>query len=215
MKIYRITIVVWALFLIAAGLLSCGGGSKLSTMEVTPANPMITKQGSPAVKAQFTATETLADNSMSLNMTSLVSWVSSDPTKATIAIGLATPLSAGSTIITATDSTNDISNTAVLTVVDQPVLTAIVLDPATVNLASNGIRTFKALWNDISGIDMTDHVNWSSSDTTIATVTSTPGKTGTGVATLAASLVTGVTVTITATDPVTGIAGTAVITVQN
>jgi hypothetical protein len=156
MKIYRITIVVWALFLIAAGLLSCGGGSMLSTVVVTPDN-IIIATGSQS-EQKFTATETLSNNSMSLDMSSLVSWTTSPALPAVFSLsptGLLSWTTAtaiiSKTTITARDSTNKIDDDttfeiknpeSTLIVTSQPTLTA---PPTTHYMAAGSSHQFSAL----------------------------------------------------------------------
>jgi hypothetical protein len=66
---------------------------------------------------QFTASALLSDGTTTQDLTTVVTWNSSDTSVATIdTTGLATPVSAGTTTITATDLVSSVTGTAVLTV---------------------------------------------------------------------------------------------------
>jgi uncharacterized protein YjdB len=93
-----------------ASLAVTASTATLSSIAVTPSDPSITSGNT----EQFTATATYSDGSTA-NVTSQVSWKSSDTAVATIdASGLATGAAAGSTTITA--SLNGVSGTTTLTV---------------------------------------------------------------------------------------------------
>ena len=106
------------LFLLIAG---CGGGGgndsdlpqkTLISIAVTPNNPSIVI----GATQQFNATGTYSDNTMQ-DLTSMVSWTSSNTSIATISnTGLSTAAAIGTSIITATSG--DISGSATLTVID-------------------------------------------------------------------------------------------------
>jgi hypothetical protein len=82
------------------------------SIAVTPANPSIALNG----VQQFTAIKTLSDSS-TLDVTNSVTWTSATPAVATISgSGLATALSAGTSVITATSGA--VSGSTMLTVVD-------------------------------------------------------------------------------------------------
>jgi hypothetical protein len=82
----------------------------LVSIAVTPANPSVAK----GLTEQFTATGTFSDNTTA-NLTSSVTWTSSNTTAATISTaGLASTLATGSSTITATDGS--VFGTTTLTV---------------------------------------------------------------------------------------------------
>jgi hypothetical protein len=85
----------------------------LVSVAVTPANPSIGAGGT----LQFQATGTYSDNS-TLDLTSQVTWSSGTQTVATINAGLATALTVGTSLITAT--VNGISGSTTLTVTTAP-----------------------------------------------------------------------------------------------
>jgi hypothetical protein len=94
---------------------STTASSPLSSIAVTPASPTVNV----GANQQFTAIATYQNNS-SQDISTQVTWISSNPTAATISgVGLATGLSAGTSNITATLS-GITSNIAPLTVVSAP-----------------------------------------------------------------------------------------------
>jgi trimeric autotransporter adhesin len=169
MKISKFYVLMIALFsMIAVGIVSCGSSATFATVSITPANA-VAVQGT---TQQFTATETLSDNSMTLDMTSLVTWASSNPAIATIdANGLVTAVTAGGPVtITATDTTNNIKNTAQFSVA-AAALNSIVITSSvpSISIASGQTSQFAAAWNGGTP-DITKIVTWISSDPTIATI---------------------------------------------
>ncbi len=157
----------------------------LVSIAVTPANPSVTA----GATQQFTATGTYTDNSTQ-NLTSSVTWSSSATATATInSAGLATGVAAGSATITATSGAVNGSTTLTVT---GPTLVSIAVTPANSKLFLGNTQKFTATgaYSNNSTQDITGSVTWSSSDTTLATIS-------------AAGLVTPVakgTVTITATS---------------
>ena len=153
---------------------------------------------------QFTATGTYS-NLSTQNVTNSVTWSTSKAATATISSsGLATGVANGVVTITATDPSTGIPGTAALTVTPA-VLVAITVTPPVGTIAVGRTEQFTAtgLYSNLSTQNLTDSVTWSSSNTSTATVS-------------AKGLATGVAdglATITATDPSTGIPGTAVLTV--
>ena len=164
---------------LAAGLLAvstsfmsgCSSKSNLLSITLTPSAPLDLAVGS---TQQFTAVGTYANNSTT-NISSQVTWTSSDTIVATISsAGLATGKAVGNTNITAT-LFGVTSPTTVLTVVTAT-LSSIAVTPANPeNLELSSSLQFRAIgtYLDDSTKDITSQVTWTSSDTTIATISST------------------------------------------
>ena len=114
------------LVLIGAGFAGCGGGSSgslqpppaaptLSSIAVTPANPSVTA----GMTEQFKATGTFSDNSTQ-DLTATAKWSSSATAVATISSsGLATCLTAGTTMIQATSGNTSGMTTLTVTAASQ------------------------------------------------------------------------------------------------
>lgn len=168
---------------------------KLTSITVTPANATIfTGQ-----TIQYTATAHYSDGSTA-NLTTTATWSSSNAGAATISNtpgtkGQATGTAALGTVATTTiTATQDgISGSTTLTVSD--LIASIVVTPAnpTVNHGSTQQFLAEATFQDGSMQDITNVVVWSSSNTTVATISNTSGSQG-----LASALSQGVT-TIKAT----------------
>lgn len=197
------------LFFILISLLvvSCSGGggggggttsATLSSIAVTPLTPGI-KTGE---TQQFAATGTYSD-STTQDITTSVTWSSSDTTVATIGSlsGLATAVAAGTTTIRATSGS--ISGSTTLTVTS-PTLISIAVTPAIPMINLGATQQFVATGNysDSSTEDITTSATWSSSNTTVATIGSSSG--------LADSVATGTT-TVAATSG--SISGSTTLTV--
>jgi hypothetical protein len=137
------------------------------SIDVTPANPTILKQGS----QQFTATANYDDGSK-LNVTSLSSWASSDISVSAInSTGLATGTGGGSCAISALFS--GISGSTTLTVADVPLVSIAVTpqDPAINKDASQQLTAVGTFANSMT-LDIGTSVSWSSSAPAVATVNS-------------------------------------------
>jgi trimeric autotransporter adhesin len=107
------------------------------------------------------------------NITATVTWSSSPLSVATISnVGLATGLSVGSAVITATDPTTSLNGTATLNVTDATI-SSIVVSPTSETIAPLTRLTFSALgvFSDGTTQDVTGIADWSSSNTGVATVT--------------------------------------------
>ncbi len=194
------------LFLICGALLlsltfGCkGGGSSsfdvsnvLVSIEVMPVNPIIAR----GTTRQFTATGIYSDNS-NQDITASVTWSSASTTVATVSNtagtnGLATAVAVGSTTITAASGT--ISGSTTLTVTSASLM-SIQVAPTNPRIAIGTTRQFTAtgIFSDTTSQDITASVAWSSSSTTVATVSNTAGSKG-----LATAVAAGPT-TITATS---------------
>ena len=146
----------------------------LVSIAVTPASPTITV----GTTQQFVAAGTYSDSSTQ-NLTSSVTWSSSNTAAATInGAGLATGVATGSTTIQAT--LGSISGSTGLTVTS--VLVSIAVTPANASIAKGTTQQFTATgtYSDSSTQNLTSSVTWNSTSTTVATITS--GGVATGVA---------------------------------
>ena len=182
------------------------GSPVLLTITVSP-----TAASVPAGEAQqFTATGHYSDLSTQ-NLTDTVTWKTSSSTTATISNttgsqGLATAVATGAATITATDGS--ISGVAAMTVLPAVLLT-VAVSPAATSIPLGETAPFTAIghYSDGSTQDLTKSVTWTTSDSSVATVSDATGTQG--VVTAAG---TGLA-TITATDPTTSIFGTSAVTV--
>jgi hypothetical protein len=171
-------------------LLSCSGNYTLTSIQVTPA----TATSSLGTTVQFTATGTYTHGShppKTETITNSVTWTSSSPAVATVnSSGLATPVSAGTTNITATTSSSfgPVTGTATLAVssTSSSGLISLTIIPGL------GIQTVASLGETAqflaigtfstspTTVDLTDSVTWLSSDVDVATINSTGLATATG-----------------------------------
>jgi len=157
---------------------SSSPGVALTAIEVSPA---AVPDGLPIDVAQtFIATGTYSNNSKQ-DITKTVAWNSSAPGMATIdANGVATGVAAGSTNITASLS-GKTSNTVPLNVIN-PTLLSLVVTPAAVpnKLVAGRTQSFKAegVFDNNKSYDVTQWVDWKSSNLTAATIAQTGVATG-------------------------------------
>ncbi|HEX8946227.1 MAG TPA: Ig-like domain-containing protein [Gemmatimonadaceae bacterium] len=166
----------------------------VGSVTVSPATANVTQ----GLTTQLTAT--VKDVNGVVLTDRVVTWTSSDATKATVSsTGLVTGVAAGTVTITATSEGK--SGTAAVTVLEVPV-GSVTVSPASSTIYIGHTTTLTATVKDQNGTVVTDRVvTWTSSDATKATVSST-------------GLVTGVAagvVTITATSE--GKSGSATVTV--
>lgn len=178
----------------------------LVSISVTPATPSVAK----GLNQQFTATGTYTD-STTQDLTTVVTWTSSDTAKATISNaggsqGRASTLTAGTTTITATHAGTGINGSTTLTVT-AATLVSIGVTPTTPSMAVSRTLQFSATgtYTDSTTQDLTSSVTWSSSDTAKAQISNAAGSRG-----IASSIAAGTT-TITATSG--AISGNTVLTV--
>jgi trimeric autotransporter adhesin len=193
--------------ILAIFLLSCSNSPTLSSIQVTPSTAS-TAAGTPV---QFTAMGLYTKSShptQTENITNSVTWASSSPAIAAVSsTGVATPLSAGTTNITATMSSFDglVTGTATLTVtgVSTSGLVSLTIIPG------NGVQSVYAVGetaqflaignysNSPATVDLTDSVTWLSSVVSVATInsdglaTATGCDTGSCTTTITASIPTG------------------------
>src|SRR5205823_4688974 len=137
------------------------------SIAVTPANPSIPR----GTTQQFTATGTYSDGTTQ-DLTSSATWVSSNSAVATItAGGLAGGAAPGTCQVSA--SFGGVSGSTTLTV-GPAVLVSIAVTPANPSIAKGTTQQFTATgtYSDGSTQDLTNAVSWSSSNLSVATITS-------------------------------------------
>jgi uncharacterized protein YjdB len=147
----------------------------LSSIAVTPANPSI----SDGTTQQFTVTGSYSDGSTQ-TLTDSVTWRSSNNSVATISnTGLASSVGSGNSTIQA--ALGSVTGSATLTVTSAT-LSSITVTPANSSIAKGGTQPFTAtgLYSDGSTQNLTNTVTWSSSNTSIATISSMGLATGVG-----------------------------------
>ena len=174
----------------------------LVSLTVIPANPSTPK----GTAQQFTVTGTYTDHSTQ-DLTSSVSWSSSDPSAVAISNaagtnGFAATLATGSVTVTAGWGLSRLDGLTVT----PATLVSIAVIPADPNIANGTALQFAATgtYTDGSAQPLTQAAAWSSSDTTVATISNAAGTNG------LASVGQG-TANITAT--VGGVAGSTLLTV--
>ena len=202
-----------ALLVLLVGLMSVGLGCGGNSSSKATNGPILTSLTLTAPTAniivndteQITVTGTYSDHTTK-DLTTAVSWSSSNNSVATVAAGgVLTAKSSGTVSITAT--MNAVSGSFNLTIA--PALVSIAVTPATPTIAAQTTQQFIATgtYTDNSTQNLTSSVDWSSSDTAVATISSTSPTKG---------LSRGVTagnVTITATSG--SISGTSSLTVTS
>ncbi len=174
----------------------------LVSIAVTPQSASI----APGTAQQFVATGTYTDGSTKV-LTASASWISSAPAVATIdGSGGAVAVSAGTAMITA--ESGSISGSAMLTVTPAA-LVSLVVTPALPSVSPGETEQFTATgtFADGSTQDLTRTVDWSSSNTAVATIGTTGTTSG-----LAQTLIAG-TSTISAISA--GVTGSTVLTVSS
>jgi uncharacterized protein YjdB len=137
----------------------------LSSIALTPVDPSIAN----GLTEQFTATGTYSDGT-SIDISASVTWSSADTSVATVvSSGIASGIANGSSIITATSGA--ISATSVLTVTDAT-LSSIAVTPANRSIPKNKTQQLKAtgFFSDGTSTDITASADWSSANTSVATV---------------------------------------------
>lgn len=130
------------------------------------------------VSSQFSALGVYSDGT-TLDITNSVNWVSSAPTIADInSSGLLTALSAGSTNITATLA-GVTSNTQVYTVTSSSLTTILINAPNTsLPVGITTQYTATGIYSDGSTADITNNVVWTSSSSSIASISNSIGSHG-------------------------------------
>jgi hypothetical protein len=141
----------------------------LQSLVVSPSSAQTPK----GLIQQFITTASYSDYTTQ-NVSSSVTWVSSNPAVAPINTnGVATAQTVGTTHISATQL-GVTSNTAVFTVLP-PALVSIAVTPGSSSLIAGATQQFTAngIYTDNSTQNLTLVANWQSSDTTSATITNT------------------------------------------
>lgn len=180
-----------------------GGTITITSISIEPTTAII-KAGA---TLQLQAIATRSNGSRS-DVTYTSIWTSSKPNVASVnATGLATGVENGETQITAV--CGGVTGTGFLTVTSES-LVSIAVSPNPGNANVGGTSQFTAIgtYSDGSKSDITDMVSWSSSDTSVATISNTAGSNG-----LASGIKLGST-TITATYTADSISGTATLNVR-
>ena len=156
--------------------------SGTATLTVTPApvaTVTVAAPSGPIVVGQtVTLTDTVKDAAGNVLTGRVVTWSSSNPSKATVnsSTGLVTGVDSGSTTITATSETKTGTATVVVHLV--PVDSVIVTAAAT-TIAVGHTTTVTAVAKDANGATLSGRaVSWSSNNTAVATVTSNGTVTG-------------------------------------
>ena len=166
--------------------------ASLSSISVTPAGASVAA----GLTLQFTATGSYSDGTTK-DLTSSVTWTSSDMNKATIvASGLATGVAKGNATITATSGS--ISGTDSLTVA-APNLVKVDLSPNKPNVPVHQVFKFRATgtYTDNSTADVTAQVtSWGTSNPAVATIAAdgTVTAANLGTADISASILNGPTI---------------------
>lgn len=204
-------IIVAALVAATIGFMSCGkNGGTLTSITVSPASSTIAT----GTKHQFNAVATFSNGTM-LDWTTAAEWSTSNASAVTISnsfgsYGLATSLVSGSTgtiaviTIIATDTANNISGTATLTVVDPISIDVRPNDSFMIRGTTHQFAAHALLSSSTSTLtqNLTSEATWTTTDQSIATVNSaglvTAGTT-TGTAEISASVKTGLSSTVTGT----------------
>jgi trimeric autotransporter adhesin len=158
-----------SLVIVFAGLLpGCNSSAPtLKSITVTTGTPSVAA----GLTATFTATGNYSNNTTQ-NLTSSVTWTSSNAAVATIAGGTATSLTQGSTTIAA--SMSGLTGVASLTVT-APVLESIAVTPANDTVPVGALTQFTATgtYSDNSTQNLTPTATWSSSNATDVTISAT------------------------------------------
>lgn len=173
----------------------------LQSISVTPAGASIAA----GTTQQFVATGTFSD-STTQDLSAQVSWATSSNTTATIStVGLATSLAAGSTTISAAQAGVMGSTTLQVT---NATLNSLAVTPVAATIANGTSQQFAATgsFSDGTTQDLTALAVWSSSNTAVATLSTSAGSEG-----LARGIAVG-TSTITATR--SGVSGGTALTVS-
>jgi hypothetical protein len=149
----------------------------LASIAVTPNPPPDLSVG---FNRQFTAIGTYTDSSTE-NLTTTATWATSNNSAVTISsTGLATGIVVGSANLTASQSGITSSSVTQNVTTSIPSLVSISVTPTSVNIRIGGTQQFTAIgtYSDSSILDVTSAVNWTSSNSAIAAISSVGLATG-------------------------------------
>jgi uncharacterized protein YjdB len=157
------------------------GSTLLTVTNASITSILVTPQAAPislGLQQQYDALATFNDGTQQ-DVTNVVTWSSSDTTKVTITTsGLATAVGVTTTPVTITaKAQNGVTGSTTVTV-NAANLVSIAIKPANVTkLAQGTSQQYSAIgtFNNGSTLDITNQVNWQSSDITIATVVQKTG----------------------------------------
>jgi hypothetical protein len=203
-----LALVLSLLTLAAVGFNGCGKHNSIASITLTPVDPVFVK----GTTLQVFAKAHLTDG-MTVNFWTQVTWKSTDPAVATVSsTGLVSGIQAGPAVITATDIAHPSVTSSITVTVTETPLASIDVTPSNliISLGTTTQKKFTATWTLADGTQPPtagSSVNWSSSHTSVATISSDPGSEG-----LATAVAPGTTL-IVATDPVTNISGFTTLTV--
>jgi uncharacterized protein YjdB len=181
--------------------LSVSGGT-LTSIVITPSPATVNIGGT----TQLTATGHYSDASTA-NITTQVVWSSSLPSAVTVGAGtgMLTGMSTGNCMITATDTATSVTANVTVNVLNPLVLISIAPSPLSVNHQATANLAATGTFANSSTSNVTTSVNWTSANSSIASVG------------LSTGIVTGVapgSTVITATDPTTNVTKTVNVTVN-
>jgi trimeric autotransporter adhesin len=182
--------------------------ARLESIAVTPAMSSIPL----GLSTRFTAMGTYT-NGTTQNLTSAVTWVSSDASIASMSngkgsVGVASSAAVGTTTINATDAASGITGSTALTVTSARLVSvAVTRAVPSVPVGLTDAFTATGTYTNGTSQDLTAVVTWTSSDAAVASVSNASGSAG------VATGATPGTTTIGASEAVTGIAGAAPLTV--
>ncbi len=151
------------------------GSGDISSLSISPAAVTLALNGT----QQYTATATYSDGSTA-NVTSSVTWVSSNPkVVSTASSGMATDLSSSANTVSITATMGSVKSNVSVVTVPQPTLTSLAITPLSVTLALNATQQYAATgsYSDGSTADVTSSVTWASSSPAVVSIG------GTGLAT--------------------------------
>jgi 6-phosphogluconolactonase (cycloisomerase 2 family) len=179
---------------------------QLNSIKVSPLTATVAQGASQSFLADGNFTFA-SGGSSDLDVSSQATWASSKPAVATIDnTGKATAVGPGSTTITATSCDGIAVGQATLTV-GGVVATSLVITPATITISTGTTTLFTAMEKLSDGTTRatTNPVTWSSGTTSVATIDASSA--------VALGITAGPS-TITATETISGLTGTATLTVQ-